>query len=82
MNLKTESGGILVWYENLGWQKHLISDQYLFSTGQEVADIHDEGRCDIVSITRSGLIWFRNPHWQTYKIENITLHDIELNDFE
>jgi hypothetical protein len=28
------------------------------------------------------LIWFRNPHWQTYKIENITLHDIELNDFE
>lgn len=74
--------GELVWYENPGWQKHLISDKYKFSTDHEVADVDGDGLMDIVSLTDQQLVWFRNPDWTSIVIESRALHDIELNDLD
>jgi len=37
--------GELFWYENPGWQKHLISDEEHFRTDHEVIDIMTQKNC-------------------------------------
>jgi len=77
-----EPPGQLVWYENPTWRKHLISNNYRFSTDHEVADVDGDNRADLVSLTSTDLIWFRNPDWEPFIIDRRSLHDIELGDFD
>jgi hypothetical protein len=77
-----DSGGGLVWYENPHWQKHQIATDDKFSTDHEVADIDGDGRNDVVSITTSALLWFRNPDWAASLIDREKLHDIEIADLD
>jgi hypothetical protein len=72
----------LIWYENPSWRKHIISDKGPFRTDHEVADVNRDGRNDVVSITNTELIWFRNPDWLHTRIDNRVLHDIEVADFD
>ena len=80
---KIENPGCeLVWYENPIWQKHVISDKDCFRTDHEVADVDRDGRNDVVSLTDSGLFWFRNPDWTRIAIDTRKLHDIEVADLD
>lgn len=74
--------GELVWYESPSWQKHMVSDHYRFRTDHEVADINGDGKNDIVSLTDSGLFWFKNPDWAPTMIDGRLLHDVEVADFD
>jgi hypothetical protein len=74
--------GELFWYENPSWEKHLVSDNFRFRTDLEVVDINGDGKNDIVAITDSGLIWFKNPEWVPISIDDRILHDVETADFD
>ena len=74
--------GELVWYENPSWRKHVISKNYKFTTDHEVVDVDRDGRNDVISLTETGLMWFRNPNWTCTFIDNIVLHDLEVADFD
>lgn len=74
--------GGLVWYENPSWDKHVISAEKDFSTDHEIGDVNRDGRNDVVSLTRNTLVWLENPTWNSIQIDAITLHDIEIADFD
>jgi len=75
------SGG-LVYYENPTWKKHVIAAAGEFSTDHEVGDINNDGKNDIISITRTQLIWYQNPSWSPLVIDDVKLHDIEIVDLD
>lgn len=77
-----EPVGELVLYRSPAWERQRISDSGLFSTDHEVADVDADGRPDVVSLTSSELLWFRNPEWTPFVIDSRGLHDIELSDFD
>ena len=73
----------LVWYENPGWQKHVIASEGAFGTGLEVGDIDKDGRNDVVSLMDDRLVWFRNVgvgQWEMKEIDRQRLHDVQLAD--
>ena len=75
-------GGGLYWYENPGWQRHVIATEGIFSTDIEVADINGDGRNDVVAIMDQKLVWFANPDWRMTAIDTVKLHDIEVADLD
>jgi len=78
-------GGGLVWYENPGWRKHVISLNGEFSTDHEVGDIDGDGRNDVVSLMYDRLVWFRDDghdNWTMAEIDRQKLHDIEIADLD
>ena len=75
------NGGGLVWYENPGWGKHVVSDGE-FSTDHEIADVDGDGRNDIVSLTTTGIVWFHNPDWKMTTIAEQRSHDVETGDLD
>ena len=76
------AGQELVWYENPNWTKYTIASNLKFSTDHAVADLNGDGQNDIISLTKNMLVWFENPNWKMTLIDSITLHDIELADFD
>jgi hypothetical protein len=74
--------GDLVWYQNPGWQKHLISNRYAVRTDLEVADINSDGQSDLAVLTDSGLVIFWGPEWKSTLIASDRYHDIELADLD
>lgn len=74
------AGGGLVWYENPAWEKHVVHADGAFSTDHVVADIDGDGQNDIVSLLYDGPVWFRSPDWQMSRIDDQSLHDIEVSD--
>jgi hypothetical protein len=76
------SGGGLVWYENPGWTRHVVSADGAFSTDQESGDLDGDGRVDIISLTYDEVAWFRNGDWHRTDIATAHLHDIEVADLD
>jgi hypothetical protein len=72
--------GELVWYESPSLTKHVISEQYRFRTDVEVVDVDGDGRNDVIALTDSGIVWFKNPDWNPTLIDSRVLHDIEVAD--
>ena len=72
----------LVWYENPGWDKHIVSTEYSIRTDIAVADINNDGKNDIVITTNIGLIWLKNPGWEPVLINNKKFHDVEVYDLD
>ena len=72
----------MVWYENPTWQKHLVSNQDRYRTDNEVDDIDGDGRNDIVSLSDTGIAWFKNPDWSRTLIDQRKLHDVEVADLD
>lgn len=75
------SGGI-VWYEAPGWKKHQITENKRVGTDGETADMDGDGDIDLVNIFNRTLVLFENPRWKEHLIDNVVLHDIELDDFD
>ncbi len=76
------SGGELVWYENPGWRKHLISENYRIRTDLEVGDLNGDGLNDIVALTNQGVVAFSGPDWVETVIDQGVYHDLELSDLD
>jgi len=74
------SNGSLVWYENPGWEKHVVTYDYAIRTDISVSDIDNDGKNDIVLLTDSGLVWLKNPTWQAVNISRQIYHDVEVAD--
>jgi hypothetical protein len=75
------SGG-LVYYENPGWQKNVISDEAGFSTDIEVFDIDGDGDLDVFCVRANTIEWFENPGWGSHVIDSVRCHDLEMSDFD
>jgi hypothetical protein len=75
------SGG-LVYYENPGWQKNVISDQSGFSTDIELYDIDGDNDLDVFCVRQNTIEWFENPGWASHVIDSVRCHDLELCDFD
>ena len=75
------SGG-LVYYENPGWQKNIISDETGFSTDIEVFDIDGDKDLDVFCVRQNTIEWFENPGWGSHVIDSVRCHDLELSDFD
>ena len=75
------SGG-LVYYENPGWEKRLISEEPGFSTDIEVFDIDGDSDLDVFCVRQSTIEWFENPGWESHLIDAVRCHDLELGDFD
>ncbi len=45
-------------------------------------DVDGDGRNDVISLTQTELIWYRNPNWSPTLIDTQRLHDIEVEDFD
>jgi len=76
----TEGG--LVYYENPGWQKIIISDRPGFSTDIEVYDIDGDNDLDLFCVRKNSIEWFENPGWQSHLVDSVLCHDLELSDFD
>ncbi len=74
--------GELVWYENPGWHRHVISDRFAIRTDLEVGDIDRDGINDVVVLTDDGLFWLHNPDWTATQVDNRRFHDVELADLD
>ena len=72
----------LFWYENPGWIKHLIANDYAFTTDHEVADVDNDGLVDVISLAEKSIVWFKNPDWTATVIASGRYHDIEVADFD
>ncbi len=75
------SGG-LVYYENPGWQKNVISDEPGFSTDIELFDIDADNDLDVFCVRQNTIEWFENPGWESHVIDSVRCHDLELSDFD
>ena len=75
------SGG-LVYYENPGWEKKLISEEPGFSTDIEVFDIDGDQDLDVFCVRQNTIEWFENPDWRSHVIDSVRCHDLELSDFD
>ena len=75
------SGG-LVYYENPGWEKNVISDETGFSTDIEVFDIDGDSDLDVFCVRQNTIEWFENPGWGSHVIDSVRCHDLELSDFD
>jgi len=75
------SGG-LVYYENPGWQKRIISDEPGFSTDIEVYDIDGDNDLDVFCVRQNTIEWFENPGWESHVIDSVRCHDLEMSDFD
>ena len=75
------SGG-LVYYENPGWQKNVISDETGFSTDIELFDIDGDNDLDVFCVRQKTIEWFENPGWESHVIDSVRCHDLELSDFD
>ena len=76
----TEGG--LVYYENPGWEKRIISDRPGFSTDIEVYDVDGDQDLDVFCVRRNTLEWFENPGWNAHVIDSVICHDLELGDLD
>jgi hypothetical protein len=85
------TGGVLVWYEQPDWAKHVIaSGGGGWSTDAEASDIDRDGDQDLVIsdwYQKNRLVWFENPgegigDWHLHLIGEPRAHDIELADFD
>jgi FG-GAP-like repeat len=74
-------GGIVM-YLAPGWEKQVLCDTLKVSTDAEVCDIDNNGTPDLVVIVRSALVWLNGPDWGLHIIDSVTLHDIEVKDFD
>lgn len=74
--------GDLVWYQNPGWQKRLITNRYKVRTDLEVADINGDGHSDLAVLTDDGLVLLSGPDWKPTLIDSAIMHDVELSDFD
>lgn len=74
--------GELVWYENPGWQRHLVSEHFSIRTEMEVADLNADGRNDIVAVTDQGLVWLENGDWTPHLVDPAKFHDVEVADLD
>ncbi len=72
----------LYWYDGNSKKKSLIATGYKFTTDHELADVDNDGLTDIVSLTKDGIVWFKNPHWEPNQIAHKQFHDLELDDFD
>ncbi len=81
------AGGGLVWYRNPDLERFEIASGSGFRTDAEVADVDGDGRNDVVTITDSGMRWYRAPTdptqsgWSSIAIVDTPLHDVEVGDF-
>jgi hypothetical protein len=75
------SGGIVA-YLAPDWTKNVICDTLKVSTDAEVCDVDNNNTQDIVAIVRNALIWLDSPGWNLHVIDSLTLHDIEVDDFD
>lgn len=76
------SSGGLVWYQYPEWSKHQIDSGGGFSTDGEVIDVEMDGDNDLIVLTNGDLRWYANPSWDVTIIDNRTLHDVEVSDFD
>ena len=76
----TEGG--LVYYENPGWKKIIISHEPGFSTDIEVFDIDGDSDLDLFCVRKNTIEWFENPGWQSHLVDSVICHDLELSDFD
>lgn len=81
--------GELVWYQGPSWKKHVVSDKHAIRTSIKVGDINGDGESDIVAVSDSGLLWFKNPgdnyssqKWTATLIDPQKLHDVEISDLD
>ena len=79
ISTKVSRGG-LVWYENPGWEKHIVTSDYAIRTDISVSDIDNDEKNDLVLLTDSGLVWLKNPTWQAVNISRQIYHDVEVAD--
>lgn len=75
-----QKGG-LVAYLAPRWEKIIINDSLKVSTNAEVFDVDHDHAADIVVVADQALIWLSGPEWNIHLIDSITLHDIEVHDF-
>ncbi len=75
-----QTGG-LVGYLAPDWTKVIINDSLKISTNAEVFDVDNDKMADIVAVADRALIWLSGPDWNIHLIDSITLHDIEVHDF-
>ncbi|KPL20342.1 MAG: hypothetical protein AMS23_11160 [Bacteroides sp. SM1_62] len=76
------TAGGLVYYENPGWQKTIISDETGFSTDIEVFDVDGDNDLDVFCVRQNTLEWFENPGWESHVIDSVRCHDLEMSDFD
>jgi len=74
-------GGI-VSYLAPDWRKQVLCDTLKVSTDAEVCDVDNNGAPDVVAIVRDALVWLGGHDWNLNIIDSLTLHDIEVNDFD
>jgi hypothetical protein len=59
----------VVWYENPGWEKHIIDDTLEGAWSVEIADMAND--LDILAAGRDGddVVWYENPTWHKHYID-------------
>ena len=76
-----QSGG-LVAYLAPDWKRHAIVDTVRVSTDGEVYDMNNDGVSDIVAVVQRAIVWFEGPDWKIHRIDSVTAHDVEVDDFD
>lgn len=78
--------GELVWYQNPGWQRHVMSTDFRIRTDLAVGDIDSDGLNDVVILADRGVFWLKNPTWIAYEVSHSKtspkFHDVELSDLD
>lgn len=85
----SRGGDGLVWYENPGWRRHVISASGAWSTDVAIADVDGDGISDVVAIGKhdvtggnEGLVLFKGPDWVPRALSRKKLHDISIADLD
>ena len=72
----------LVWYQNPGWKKRVISRAFHVRTDIAIGDMNGDGHNDVVVIADEGVYWLAAPNWIPHKIDDRVFHDLELADLD